>query len=391
MYTLMNKDVKLLDFTIEGEGVLERLTAVKQYSSLPQWFDSIHQWVTNRSSAKHRHNVRRILNETGGNTPSGFIRLTHCLSLSDTMWVKSDNESVSWNDVSLYRNEFNDALSKSSFDGSEFHSQQLPMTSPELTTDGAFDKCWVRDEYGAYLIKAGSTGASNAGREPYSEVLASQVYERLCSYNVIYKLKSYNSRVVSRCMAFTDEKYGYKPASDFTLMGMSLPDLLNEFDKFDSADLFREMIIADAVTINQDRHFGNFGFLVDDDTFERITMAPVFDFNLAMFPYADWYEGFPDMDAWISKRGPQIGSDYYSTAQALMTPAIRCELINLKDLELEVETDDKFDAMRLKVVNKFKNIQIDRILGNRRQFSFTEYIQKKDNPLIEAAKRAIVK
>lgn len=395
MYTLMNKDVKLLDFTIEGEGVLERLITVKQYSDLPQWFGSIQQWVTNRSAAKHRRHVQRILSETGGNTPSGFIRLTHCLSLSDTMWVKSDNENVSWNDVSLYRNEFNDVLSKLSFDGSGLYGQQLSTTSPELTTDGAFDKCWVRDESGIYLIKAGSTGASNAGREPYSEVLASKVYERLCSSRVPYTLNRYHDKVVSKCPIFTDEQYGYRPAATYALVGMSLPDLLDEFDKFESADLFREMIVADAVTINQDRHFGNFGFLVNNDTFERETMAPVFDFNLAMFPYADWYEGFPDMDDWISKRGPQIGPDYYSTAQALMTPAIRSELINLKDLELKVETDDKFDAMRLKIVNKFKNIQIDRILGNRRQFDFTEYSEcsKKpiDNPLLAAANKAVVK
>lgn len=391
MYTLMNKDVKLLDFTIKGEGVLEQLIAIKQYDDLPQWLGSIHQWVTNRSAAKHRRHIQRILSETGGNTLSGFIRLTHCLSLSDTLWVKSDNENIYWNDVSLYRNEFNDGLSKLSFDGSGLYGQQLSTTSPELTTDGAFDKCWVRDESGIYLMKAGSTGASNAGREPYSEVLASKVYERLCSSRVPYTLNHYHDKVVSKCPIFTDEQYGYRPASTYALVGMSLPDLLNEFDKFESADLFREMIVADAVTINQDRHFGNFGFLVNNDTFERETMAPVFDFNLAMFPYADWYEGFPDMDDWISKRGPQIGPDYYSTAQALMTPAIRSELINLKDLELEVETDDKFDAMRLKIVNKFKNIQIDRILGNHRQFSFTEYKQQKDNPLITAANKAIVK
>lgn len=380
MYTLINKDTKLLDFMIDGEGVLERLIAVKQYSELPQWFGSIQQWVNNRSAAKHRKHVQRILNETGGNTPSGFIKLTHCLSLSDTLWVKSDNEDVSWNDVSLYRNEFDDILSKLSFDGNGLCGQQFSITSPELTTDGAFDKCWVRNESGIYLMKAGSTGASNAGREPYSEVLASEIYEKLCSSGVSYSLNRYHGRVVSKCSIFTDEQYGYRPAAAYSLFGMGIPDLLDEFNKFGSADLFREMIVADAVTINQDRHFGNFGFLINNDTFERITMAPVFDFNLAMFPYADWVEGFPDMDDWIAKRGPQIGPDYYSTAQALMTPAIRCELVNLKDLELKVETDDKFDAARLGIVNKFKNIQIDRILGNRRQFAFTEYAPETELP-----------
>ena len=146
------------------------------------------------------------------------------------------------------------------------------------------------------------------------------------------------------------------------------------------------MIVADAVCINQDRHFGNFGFLVNNETFERVAMAPVFDHNLAMFPYADWYEGFPDMDKWIRERGPQIGTDYYETAEALMTPAIRSDLINLKDLVLEVNTDDKFDKNRLAIVNEFKNIQIDRLLGNHRQFDFTAY-GTKVNPLLRAANK----
>lgn len=99
---------------------------------------------------------------------------------------------------------------------------------------------------------------------------------------------------------------------------------------------------------------------------------PVFDYNLAMFPYADWYEGFPDMDRWIQERGPRLGSSYYTTARDLMTSEIRSELINLKDLVLKIETDEKFGKERLAIINAFKNIQIDRILGNHRQFDFTD-------------------
>ena len=133
------------------------------------------------------------------------------------------------------------------------------------------------------------------------------------------------------------------------------------------------MLIADAVCINTDRHYGNFGFLVDNDTFERVSMAPVFDFNLAMFPYADWQDGFSDMETWISERGPRIGTNYYEVAKALLTSEVRSELINLKDLDLVVETDDKFPTTRLRIVNEFKNVQIDKILGNKRQFNFEPF------------------
>lgn len=381
----MNKDTKLMKFSIDGEGVMEQCSVIEQYTDLPIWLPDIDTWISKRSAAKHRKHVQSILDMMGGRTLSGFIGLTHCLSLNDTLWVKSALENINWDSVSLYSNDFDEVVSKLSFDGNGLCGMKFSTTSPELTTDGAFDKCWVKED-DIYLIKAGSTGASNTGREPYSEVLASQVYTCLCKNSVQYKLTHYDGRVVSKCKLFTAEEYGYKAAAIFNLVTPNISKLLNEFSKFGGEDNFRRMIVADAVCINQDRHFGNFGFLVNNETFERVAMAPVFDYNLAMFPYADWYEGFPDMDKWIRERGPQIGIDYYETAKALMTTSIRSDLINLKDLVLEVNTDDKFDKNRLAIVNEFKNIQIDRLLGNHRQFDFTAY-GTKVNPLLRAANK----
>ena len=387
-YYLMNKDTRLMKFRIDGESVMEQCSVIEQYNSLPTWFPDIDVWISKRSAAKHRKHVQSILDMMGGRTLSGFIGLTHCVSLNDTLWIKSESENLNWDNVSLYSNDFDEVISKLSFDGNGLCGVQFSTTSPELTTDGAFDKCWIRED-DIYLIKAGSTGASNAGREPYSEVLASQVYDKLCASSVQYAHARYDGRVVSKCKLFTSEEYGYKAAAVFNIVTPNIGKLLNEFSKFGGEDNFRRMIVADAVCINQDRHFGNFGFLVNNETFERFAMAPVFDYNLAMFPYADWYEGFPDMDKWIRERGPQIGTDYYETAEALMTPAIRSDLINLKDLVLDIETDDKFDKNRLVIVNEFKNVQIDRLLGNHRQFDFTAY-GSAVNPLLRAANKGRV-
>lgn len=375
MYTLMNKDRKILDFEIQGAGNMEYCTPAKQYEKFPFWISDINKWLTDRGAAKHRYHINEILEKCGGKTPSGFIRLTHCLSLNDTLWVKSEEEDLKWTDVSLYTNPFNEIISKLSFDGIGLYGEQMSTTSPELTTDGNFDKCWVREDSAIILIKAGSQGASNAGMEPYSEVLASVIYEKLCN-GVRYALSQYHGKTVSRCELFTSETYGYKPAAVCGMTGTPMPLLLKEYAKYGDEDLFRRMMIADAITINPDRHFGNFGFLVNNDTFERVKMAPVFDYNLAMAPYADWHEGFLDMDDWIEKRGPVFGGSYYETAESMMTSAIRSELINLKDLELKIPTDQKFTKERLEIMNRFKNIQIDRLLGGHMQFSFMDIREK---------------
>lgn len=73
-----------------------------------------------------------------------FIRITHAATINDTFWVKQDHESLCWNDVSLYRNKFNEVISKLAFEGIGLYGIQLSSTSPELSTEGSFRKCWQR-------------------------------------------------------------------------------------------------------------------------------------------------------------------------------------------------------------------------------------------------------
>ena len=69
--------------------------------------------------------MNKILEICGGKTKSGFIALTHCLSLTDTLWVKSNNEDVNWKQVNLYENDFDEVISKLSFDAQVAESEYL--------------------------------------------------------------------------------------------------------------------------------------------------------------------------------------------------------------------------------------------------------------------------
>lgn len=370
-YFLMNKDRVVCEFIIRGEGILEECISIKGTENIPLYFGSIDSWVNARSSAKHRKHIAKILDECGGNTPSGFIRLTHCLSVNDTFWVKSDIEDLEWNSVNLYNNDFSEIVSHAAFDGIGLCGEQFSTTSPELTTDGMFDKCWIKNADSIYLIKTGSTGYSNAGREPYSEVLASQVFNKILPDNsVSYELRAFRGRTVSACKLFTDERYSYLPYSVFMRTVQRIPEILKTFGEYGCDDIFRGMIIGDCVTFNTDRHFNNFGWLCDSDTMKRITMAPVFDFNLSELTYADDIVGFPDLDAYLSDCKPTLGDDWVTPAQALMTSKYKSILINLKDLELKIDCDEKFTEDRLRKINIAKNVQIDRILGRQAFYQF---------------------
>ena len=379
LYTLINKEIPLCDFVIEGEGELELCKIVKEYKSLPFWCEPLSIWVANRSAAKHRSHVNKILEMCGGKTKSGFIALTHCLSLTDTLWVKSDRENVTWREVNLYENNFDEVVSKLSFDGNGLFGIQMSTTSPELTTDGAYDKCWLNEKDGIHLVKTGSEGARNTGLEPYGEVLASQVFAKICD-SVQYTLRRFDGRVVSDCKLFTNQEFGYKPISLFLKSGIKygLPETLEIYRNFNCEDAFRRMVVADCITLNSDRHFGNFGFLVNNETFERTVLNPCFDFNMAFVPFAE--EGFDfgkspdgrelDFNEYLSKRPPVIGSDYVAPARAILTSEIKKCVEEIRETPLTVQCDERFSEKRLSQMNMIKNVQCERILGFDAKWEF---------------------
>lgn len=378
VYTLLNREISLCDFVIEGEGELELCKIIKKYNPLPFWCEDIDTWIINRSSAKHRSHVNRILEMCGGKTKKGFISLTHCLSLTDTLWVKSDAENSTWKDVNLYENDFDRVISRLSFDGNGLFGIQMSTTSPELTTDGAYDKCWLNETDGIHLIKTGSEGARNTGLEPYSEVLASQVFEKLCD-SVKYTLRRYDGKVVSDCKLFTSQEFGYRPISMFYKDKLSLPKLLEIYREYNCEDAFRRMIVADCITMNSDRHFGNFGFLINNKTFERIGLNPCFDFNMAFVPFAE--EGIDfgisaldktiiNFDKYVLDHPPVIGSNYIDSARAVLTNEIRNCVEEIRETPLVLKCDKKFTEKRLEQINMIKNVQCERILGFNTAWKF---------------------
>lgn len=51
-------------------------------------------------------------------------------------------------------------------------------------------------------------------------------------------------------------------------------------------DDIKSMLVFDAVIYNEDRHFGNFGVLMDSHTCTILDAAPIFDNGVSLFNYA---------------------------------------------------------------------------------------------------------
>ena len=152
-YLLLNKDRVLLSFSVRrddfGQDVCSEL---ERYAPLPPGFVSIENWIDRRNYAKHKEHLRRWLHEWQIDNVKGFLDITHALGLNDTLWVKQSSSSLTWPEVSLYSNDFNDVAAVTAF-SKGLQGLRLSSTSPEFTSEGSFAKCWVRDGSNVLLYK----------------------------------------------------------------------------------------------------------------------------------------------------------------------------------------------------------------------------------------------
>ena len=368
-YFLMNKNVRLLLFSIcKDELSQEYCEEIERYVDdefLPPGFRTVNEWLDRRNYAKHKEHLRMWLRQWQIDTIKGFIEITHALGLNDTLWVKRVDEELTWEQVSLYSNEFTDIVAKTAF-SKGLQGLQLSSTSPEFTSEGSFEKCWIRDKSGAIkLYKKGTEGFANAGLEPYSEFYSAQLSSIICRSALSYNLQHFKGHLVSSCEMFTDEQNGFIPIYKY-LDGSKqyrFTEILAFMEQYGLGDDFRNMIVLDAVILNPDRHLGNFGFIVDNETFKVKGFAPVFDHNMALV--ARGMEQTMEQDTeYVKSLGHKIGSgyDFITTAKAMLTVRTKSILHQLQDFEFTRHKSYNLSAKRLRYLNKLVQSQIRDIL-----------------------------
>lgn len=370
-YILCNKDIEVATFRCarDSSGLpnffgLEATGAPLPFGLNTGKEEGIGDWLRRRRAPGHRAHIKELLRRCGCNDLEGYINFSHCAGLNDTFWVKSKNSVAGWADISLYRNKFDDIVARLAFDGCGLNGGVFSSGSPELSTDGSFAKCWKRRRDEIYLLKRGTGGAANAGLEPYCEVLASQIAQSLCDESVPYRLANHHGAVVSECRLFTSEETGYAPIYHFIKDNALFDDIIKFYDELGCGEQFRQMVVFDALTLNPDRHLGNFGVLFDTDRLLPIKMAPVFDGNLALCPYAP-NEELANQEKCVSDRVDYFGRPFNQPAISCMTPGIRQRLVGMRDFSFTDDDCVKIGLERKRLLEKLVNFQIDNILERR--------------------------
>lgn len=289
-FYLMTKDIEVLKFNINTISGISSMQLVTVYNDnlIPlslRSSGSLQSWLESRLIMEYRKDVSKLFNTLGVYSLEDKLLCTHCISLLDTYWVKSEDDRLNWSTVSPYRNPFNELIARYSFYDSIIGSKNVGH-SPDFSTGGSYPKCWRRLNNAIYLYKAGSSGAVNSGNEPYCEVLASELAKHLGFNSVEYELLMYKGVLATRCKNICTEDIGLYTVSEVCKNITSYSDIFKMVkDNVESVKQLVQILLLDYLTLNVDRHFDNISFLVDNKTQTLLRIAPIYDNNMSLLPY----------------------------------------------------------------------------------------------------------
>ncbi len=296
-YMLLNGDTILFKFSYEfsnrehiyqlGELYTDKELLPIEFQTYGYSEQTLAAWVGKRVAPMGRQYMEELLNAINMQNKFDILLYCHGLSLNDTYWVKEKHDPITFQEVNLYDNPFDESLGWIAFTGVPTAISKHPLT-PEFTTDGALPKYWQKTDT-IFLTKGGTTDYANAGGEPYSEVIASIIAKKLNLNAIPYTLDKRNGKTVSISKLFTSKQYGLLPMNKYLkyqfngALRVSLEDAKNAILKeLPTLEPFYDMCFFDWLIKNDDRHLNNWGFLVNNETRKIESFAPIWDNGMSL-------------------------------------------------------------------------------------------------------------
>lgn len=358
-FTLMNKNKKVFDFVYDEEEHF----IVNFERNYPENEDyapfglikmneidkvEFNKWWKNRQIPASRKGLKEVLHNSNVYDKDNFDLLdakAYCLSLSDQYWVKGVNEEISWESINFFDNEFSEDIGKILFNGGKT-ALNLNLNTPDMTSNGNYEKRWKIIDGERYLLKAGS---KIYNQEPFNELIATKLYERLLNkdeyveYSVIFD----DDKAISKCKNFITKDTELVPAWKIN----EYYEFLDDEDKYthyirclknlgikDAEILTDKMIVCDYIIANKDRHFNNFGVIRDVNTLKFIGVAPIFDNGCSL-----WYD---ENDMYVGEFFlTKPFEEYEKTQLSLVKKLEWLDISKLEDFPNEVKTILSMDKL----------------------------------------------
>lgn len=371
-FMLKQKDNEVAQIGIYKEDIknIIEIDKIIDKNKLPYGFKDIQSFNQSRKPPRNREFAESLLASVPDTLfPGEFLKITLGLSLNDTYWFSnSDFPDLEWKKYNLYNNPFSEALSRVAFTGYSNRVEGL-TTSPEFTTTGMLRKCWGIKDGRIILYKGGTSGASNAGFEPYSEYYSCQILEKLDIPYINYNLEKFHGELVSTCECFCNENLSYTPI--FTLMSneelinsdvyTALDDRMKHFGERE----FKDMFLFDYLTFNYDRHLGNFGMYYNPDTKEIIGPAKIYDNGAGLLAYGDIkdFENRTLDKNWLNGRDYIAGISFDNALQYLIDKDVQEKAKKLINFKFTKHEKYNLSDNRLKVLENFIQNRVFKVIN----------------------------
>ena len=329
----------------------------------------LESWIKHRAVPRYRAYMDNLLAKCNlsTNRPLSVVYFSKGLSLNDVYWVAPEDFNGSFDDVNLYDNRFSRVLSYIAFTGYGSSLKSSLFSSPEFTTNGMLPKCWRRIIGKIGLYKGSTSGFSNAGYESYSEFYAFQIAKEMGFDAVEYNLSRWKCNLCSTCRLFTSKEYSFVPVGNLVKKGgfeavlSFYKSLGKEFEKS-----LNDMLVFDAIIKNTDRHYGNFGFLVNNRTNKIEKPAPLFDHGNSLYNLAS-LECFEKGDTLLRKYDktlqPCVYDDFIGTAKKVLTAEHKERLRSLLNFKFKKHPRYNVSEARLERVNEQVLENVRELLG----------------------------
>ena len=311
-YILMHKDNPVAALEIdEASGVISAIGEVYAEEHIPLGItvkrgrierSELNDWWKGRAIPASRSGIKTVLEDLQIATTQRLLEKCLGLSLSDQYWICPQSRNLKWSEINFFENNFSDDMGNILFgkvsSGEMILNDEISLMSPDNTSDGWLKKKWKIINGKRCLIKGGS-GAIQ--QEPYNEVIASKIMERLDVPHVKYSL-------------IMEEEYPYSICEDFITPQTELisawyvmqtekkPNHISVYQHYVNCceklgipkikESLDQMMVVDYLIANEDRHQNNFGVIRDVKKLNFIGAAPLFDSGTSL---------------WFDKPTPMIG------------------------------------------------------------------------------------
>ena len=298
-YTLMHKNIPVLEMVLDDAScTISQVAEIYHAAHVPIGISmrngvldrsALNVWWRGRSIPASRQGIRQALETLRIGYTQQLLEKSYGLSLSDQYWIRAKHSDLQWDDINFFQNSFSDDIGDILFGKKLSGDEGISLMSPDNTSDGWLKKKWTIIDGKRCLIKGGS-GAIQ--QEPYNEVIASRLMDRLQVSHVAYRLILQNDYPYSVCEDFITPDTELVPAWHIVqtlkkenhhssyqhylrcCAELGIPEIQHALD---------QMLVVDFLLANEDRHFNNFGVIRNAETLKWVGAAPIYDTGTSLW------------------------------------------------------------------------------------------------------------